>query len=132
LRGPFRAAQHDRTTFCQELKAAIQKKQLKDKLFRVIADDGCFANDLVGLLSYRNELDPRHISWFKDRALSRHEKVNGRSKHFRTLDEDFRHDRGWNPNGEFPRHKAVVEAMFVTIQVELDLGELELIDAHPH
>ena len=88
----------------------------------MISDDGYFAKDLTGVLSYRNELDPADLSYFKDRALSRHERFNGLTTNYQCLRKDFRHDRGDNPDQKHPRHLACVEAVCVTCNYELELG----------
>lgn len=139
LNGPYRAGMNDVTVYRDKgLKAAIEAKQQqrKDPNIRVIADDGYFAKDLIKTLAFRNEFDPRDIAYFKDRALARHERVNGRSKDFKCLRVKFRHDRGMKPidttPGDFSSHKACVEAIFVTIQVELDMGEFNLFDPYPN
>ena len=131
--GPFPSATHDRAVFRSEPKAAIEKKQQErsNEEIRALADDGHFAEDLVDTLSFRNEFDPPEIAQFKDRALSRHEKFNGLTKCFGILAEPFHHDRGHNPDRQHPRHKAVVEAICVTVQCGLDLGTLSLFDACP-
>lgn len=133
LHGPFPAATHDRTVFRKKLYGAIKKKQEeRDNDFKVIADDGYFANEFCKVLAFRNEFDPRDMKYFKDRALSRHERFNGLTKSgYSILTEKFRHDHGWNPNGAFPRHKAVVETICVTLQYELDLGIKTLFDPYP-
>ena len=75
------------------LKEAIENlQQTTGDDIRVIADDGYFKKDLLGILSFRNEFDPRDIAWFKDRALSRHEQFNGYTKRFKILEERFSHD----------------------------------------
>jgi len=100
--------------------------------FHIIADDGYISNELLKVLSLRNELDPRDLAYFKDRALSRHETFNGLTKNaYRILTTNFRHDRGWNPLHKHPRHKAVVEAICVTLQYEMDLGIKTLLDPYP-
>lgn len=133
LNGPFPAAFHDKTIFRKALKQAIEQKQqsrASDRI-HVIADDGYFAQDLIPTLSFRNEFDPRDLVWFKDRALARHEYFNGLTKTFSILTTPFRHDRGWNPSFSFPMHKACVEAICVTLQYELDRGDLTLFDPYP-
>jgi hypothetical protein len=133
LRGPFPSGVHDITVFKEKgLKEAIERKQeSRGNDFRVIADDGYFSKDLTRLLSYRNELDPREIAWFKDRALSRHESFNGKTKVYRCLTSKFRHDRGDNPDNKHPMHQACVEAICVTLQCEMDCGVLTLLDPYP-
>lgn len=132
LNGPYPAGTPDGVVFRDKLKAAIEKKQTeRTNEFRVIADDGYFAEDLMNVLSFRNEFDPREVAYFKDCALSRHERFNGLTKNYKILKVNFRHDRGDNPNREFPRHKAVVEAICVTLQYEFDLGVKNLFDPYP-
>jgi hypothetical protein len=132
INGPFPAGTNDIAVLHMKLKAAIKKKQDdRNNTFRVIADDGYFALELLELLSYRNEFDPSEISWFKDRSLSRHEKFNGLTKAYACLTTKFRHDRGDNPDWKHPRHKACVEAICVTIQYEFDAGCKSLFDPYP-
>lgn len=133
LNGPFLAGDPDMTNSKDKLVEAIEEKQAErgDPDIRVLADDGYISKDLDHVFTYRNEMDPRELAYFKERQLSRHETVNGRSKNFRILDMKFRHDRGYDENREFSHHKAVTEAVFVTIQLELDLGEYELFDPYP-
>ena len=130
---PFPAGTNDKTVYRSKLKAAVEKKQKERKNnFKVIADDGYTANDLLKTLSLRNEFDPRDLAYFKDRALSRHERFNGMTKNaYNILCINFRHDPGWNEKREHPRHKAVVEAICVTLQYELDLGIKTLLDPYP-
>ena len=130
--GPHPAGANDRDVFRSKLKGMIEAKQAaRLNEFRIIADDGYFAGDLTNVLAYRNEFDPAEMAYFKDCALSRHERFNGMTKNYNILKVNFRHDRGMNPNLEFPRHKAVVEAICVTLQYELDLGIKTLFDPHP-
>lgn len=133
LNGPFLAGEPDLTMSHDKLVEAIEKKQRDrgDPDIRVLADDGYIAQEVAHVFAYRNEMDPREVAYFKDRQLSCHETVNGRSKNFRILDTKFRHDRGYDEDREFAHHKAVTEAVFVTIQIELNLGEYELFDTYP-
>jgi hypothetical protein len=133
LNGPFPAGNHDITVFSEKgLKAAVERKQQeRSNDFRIIADDGYFSQELVGALSFRNEFDPRDIAYYKDRALSRHESFNGKTTNYRCLRVKFRHDRGDNPNRLHPTHKACVEAICVTLQYEMDLGLLQLLNPFP-
>lgn len=133
LNGPFLAGVPDIEIAKEKLIEAIKLKQTErgDKSIRVVSDDGYFSMDLVQYLAFRNEFDPRNLAYFKDRALARHERINGRMKNFRILDEQFRHDRGPNPEYKFPRHKATVESLMVTLQLELNHGEMSLFDPYP-
>ena len=129
---PYPAGFGDKNIFCSGLLGMIRAKQeARGNDFRVIADDGYNAGDLLDALCLRNELDPREIAYFKDRALSRHETFNGMTKRYNCLCAKFRHDKGSNPNKEHPRHQACVEAICVTIQYELDLGVAKLLDPYP-
>ena len=109
----------------------LQKQATRGNKFRAIADDGYFAINLVDVLSFRNEMDPPEIAYFKDRALSRHEKFNALTKRYACMTKDFLHDRGWNPQKKHPRHKACLEAICVTIQYEMDAGVTTLFDPYP-
>lgn len=132
LHGPYPAGTNDKDIFRKKLKPAIEKKQAeRGNDFRVIADDGYFANDLFNTISCRNEFDPAEIAYYKDCALSRQERLNGLTKNYSVLTTKFRHDRGNNPNKIFPRHQAVVKAICVTIQFELDLEIKSLFDPFP-
>lgn len=134
LRGPFPAGTPDLTMFKESgLMEAIKDLQAaRREVIKVIADDGYFTQECIGILSYRNELDPREIAWFKDRSLSRHETFNGRTKRFNCLTASFHHDRSSdNSAHEHPRHKACVESICVTIQYELEIGETTLLDPYP-
>lgn len=115
------------------LKQAVEKKQRdRNNDFRLIADDGYFSLASLDTLSFRNEFDPREISYYKDRALSRHESFNGKTKNFRCLTTKFRHDHtSGNLNKQHPTHKACVEAICITLQYEMDLGLLTLLDPFP-
>jgi hypothetical protein len=132
LKGPYPAATSDQTIFADGLKNAVElKQQERHNDFRIIADDGYFNEGFLDTLSFRNEFDPRDIAYYKDRALSRHESFNGKTKNFRCLKVKFRHDRGDNPTNQHPTHKACVEAICVTLQYEMDLGLLTLLDPFP-
>lgn len=134
INGPFRAGKQDKTIFKHHgLKEAVEelKKLRSEPDIRVIADDGYFAAANLKTLSLRNEFDPRELAYYKDRALARQERINGRAKDFKFLKTKFRHDRGWNVDGLFPRHQACTVTVFVTLQYELDLGEMTLFDPYP-
>ena len=129
INGPFPAGTQDRTVFRRKLKQAIEaKQQQRSGFFRVIADDGYFAKDLTGLLSFRNELDPHDLAYFKDRALSRHESFNRLTKNYDCMEEAFHHDKGENPDQEHPRHEACLVAICVTTNYELELGTMTLFE----
>jgi hypothetical protein len=135
LNGPYPAATHDQTIFkTGGLKAAVElKQQERGNDFRLIADDGYFGEEYLDTLAFRNEFDAKDIVYYKDRALSRHESFNGKTKNFRVLKDKFRHDRtSGNPNREHPTHKACVEAICVTLQYEMDMGLLTLLDPFPN
>lgn len=132
LNGPYPAGMNDKTIFEDKLKQAIETKQTqRNNAFRIIADDGYFKKTLTTTLSFRNEFDPRDIAYYKDRSLSRHEFLNGKTKNFKCLTASFRHDHGTNPEKKHPTHKACVEAVCVTLQYEMDLGLLRLFNAFP-
>jgi len=111
----------------------IQAKQAaRSTKYKIVADDGFFAEDLLQFVSTRNELDVEEVAYFKDRTLSRQERLNGLTKNFHCLTKQFHHDRGSiNDEKKHLRHKACVEAVCVAIQYELDLGLTRLVDAYP-
>ena len=106
------------------MKAAMEEKQRKTgRRVRLIADDGYTQQSLFEFLSLRNEFDPRQVAYFKDRVLSRQEFFNGKTKNWRCLTAEFKH------NHEL--HRMVVESICVTLQYEMDNGLLDLFDAYP-
>ena len=66
-------------------------------------------------------IDPEDLYDFKNRALARHEKFNGRIKEYKVLSERFRH-RGARGVGIMDTHKSVFEAVCVIVQYEMDNG----------
>lgn len=125
LNGPFPAGTSDATIFKKHgLMAAIREKQQQTGRNLVfIADDGYFEIALLDCLSLRNEFDPREVAYFKDRSLSRHESLNGKTKNYRCLRDAFRHSH--------ELHCHCVESICVTLQLEMDNNELDLLDAYP-
>lgn len=125
LNGPFPAAKTDGTIFKEGgLMAALrQKRQQTGRELVFIADDGYFENAILDCLSLRNEFDPRELAYFKDRALSRHESLNGKTKNYRCLKDTFRHSHDL--------HRCCVESICVTLQLAMDNNELDLMDAYP-
>ena len=137
VNGPYPAGTNDKTIFRNKLQGAIEKKQQeRGNNFRVIVDDGYRANDLLHVISLRNELDPKDIAYFKDRALARQETFNGWTKHFHSLNTKFRHDHHSGQEEtdlevKHARHKMVVEMVCVTLQFEMDLEIKTLFDPYP-
>lgn len=133
INGPFPAGKGDLSIFETRLKEAIEAlRESRNEDIKVIADDGYIKHALLHVLALRNEFDPHDIAYFKDRALSRHESFNGHTKRFGCLSQPFRHDHtSGNTNLEFPKHKLCVEAICVTLQYELEVGDLRLLDPYP-
>lgn len=132
--GPFPAGTGDKAMFESALMQKIRELQIQRNDFdiRVIADDGYIKEALRDTLTYRNEFDPREIAYFKDRALSRHERLNGLTRRFDCLNKPFHSDRSSDNSARVhPAHKACLEAICVTIQYELDVGDTSLIDPYP-
>lgn len=126
VNGGFPAALQDRTIF--KTKGLLHEmRQLRDKLgseVRIIADDGYFEGKIMDVVSTRNEFDSKEVAWFKDRALSRQEKFNGRTKTFAALSTlKFGHSHAL--------HGDVVRSVCVAIQIELDEGITSLFDPYP-
>ena len=88
---------------------------------RIIADGGY--PDEEDVISLKNDLDPREIAQFKDRALARGEKFNGLLKKFGILRNVFRHGR--------ENHQVAFEACCTLTQLEIDNGSVRLFDAYP-
>jgi hypothetical protein len=110
------AGTNDIDIFRQALKGALPDGK------RVVGDRGYTGEP--DYISYRNPLDPREIQDFKDRALSRHEHINGRLKRFACLTRRFRHG--------VRMHKVVFTAVCVIQQYDMDNGSQEpLMDAYP-
>ena len=130
--GPFPAGTNDKTVFKKALKGKVEtERQQRNNDFCLITDDGHFAEAFLDALAFRNELDPREVACFKDRALSRHERFNGLTKNHKVLTTNFNLDHGHNPNHDHPWHKAVVEAICVSVQIEFDEGTLSLFNPCP-
>lgn len=91
LNGGFPAGTSDSTIFQNEglMDALRAKRQQTGRDIQLIADDGYFVNALLDCLSLRNEFDPREVAYYKDRALSRHESLNGKTKNYRCLTASF-------------------------------------------
>ena len=125
VNGGYPAAVGDRTIFKEHglLDALKKRREETGRNLRLIADDGYIENALVEFLSLRNEFDPRHIAWFKDRALSRQEAFHGKTKNYRCLIIEFRHSHDM--------HQQCVESICVTLQIEMDIGLLDFFDAYP-
>jgi len=62
------------------------------------------------------------VAYFKDRALSRQEVFNGKTKTFRCMKVEFTHSH--------EMHRQAVESICVTLQYEMDLGLLDSFDAY--
>lgn len=124
LNGGFPAGTSDATIFKRNglMTALRELRQQHSKDFRLIADDGYFENALLDILSLRNEFDPRDVEQFKNRVLSRHETFNGRTKNYRCLTARFRHNHDV--------HRQCVEAICVTLQLELDNNVTTLFDPY--
>lgn len=124
VNGGFPAGQGDRSNFKDEglMDALIKRRQETGRPLRLIADDGYTEKTLYQYLSLRNEFDPRQVAHFKDRALSRQEAFNGKTKNYRCLKNEFVHSHDL--------HRQCVEAICVTLQYEMDTGVLSLFDAY--
>lgn len=132
INGPIPSGTPDINVFKSKLWHAIRAKQAtRSNTFRAIADDGYMSKELQDVLVFRNEMDPPELAYFKDRALARHETFNGMTKRYACMTKLFHHDRGQNPERKHPRHKTCLEAICVTIQVELNLGVETLLDPYP-
>ena len=110
-------AYNDLSVYRLALKQEMQR--MPDR--RIIAD-GIY-NDEEDVISQKDELDPRELQEFKDRALSRHEKFNGLLKNFNILNSKFRHGRD--------NHVVAFEAVAYLCQIQLDNGSVALFDAWP-
>ena len=90
----------------------------------MIADDIYKDQEIADVISNRNELDPRDLAYFKDRALSRHEIFNSFLKKWKVLDEVFRaHD--------LDDHQVCFEAVAAIACYQLDNGSYSLLDPYP-
>jgi len=108
IKGPFKAATHDFTVY----KGSLGKKIPAGK--RCIADRGYRGDDYKHQLSIRNRDDAIPLRNFKKRVRARHENFNARIKNFSILEQRFRHG--------IPRHKAVLEAVCVLVQYDMENG----------
>jgi hypothetical protein len=109
IKGPFKAAVHDRTIFLRE--------GLADKIpagKKAVADRGYRGEKGKEKLSIRNPRDSDALKQFKKRVRARHENFNARIKVFKILAERFRHG--------VKRHKAILEAVCVLVQYDMENG----------
>ena len=88
---------------------------------RIIADGGYGGEEDV--ISLKNDLDPREVAKFKDRAMARQEKFNGLLKNFNILRMAFRHGR--------ENHVVAFEACCCLVQFQIDNGSVALFDSYP-
>ena len=117
-KGPTKPGlQNDLQVYRSALKQEMQALNGK----RIIADGGY--QDEGDVISLKNELDPRELAQFKDRALARHEKFNGLLKNFNVLSDVFRHGR--------ENHVVAFEACCCLTQYQLDNGSVALFCAYP-
>jgi hypothetical protein len=114
VNGPFPAGQNDITIYRKPngLKSKIPANK------RVIADEGYKGEAQI---STRNPFDSRAVKKFMSRVKARHETFNGRLKHFKILDERFRHGKDQHKT-VIEKHKAVFEAICVVVQYEMENG----------
>lgn len=109
INGPFKAATHDRNIFIT--------KGLADKIpagKKAVADRGYTGEKCKQKLAIRNRRDGDAVKEFKKRARARHENFNARIKRFKILEDRFRHG--------VKRHKAVMEAVCVLVQYDMENG----------
>ena len=126
--GPTRpGAMNDLTVFQQALLPALRNRSTPDNPRRVLGD-GIYGGE-PDFISTKNEFDPKEVSVFKNRALSRHEKYNGLMKNFNVLRQVFRHGRG-EGNME-DNHRIHFHAVAVLVQLQLDLGGYKLYETYP-
>jgi len=111
IRGPFKAAEHDRDMY----RSALQKKIPKGKL--VVADRGYSMKEKVRTLSIRNTRDSESVKEFKRRVRGRHETFNARLKRFQVLNVNFRAKKN-----RVEKHKTVFEAVCVIVQYDMENG----------
>ncbi|CAB9510565.1 unknown protein [Seminavis robusta] len=93
---------------------------------RLIAESGYTAEP--DYFTTKNELDPKKLSKFKDRVLSRHENFNQRVKCFAITRTKFRH-RGFGENWE-EAHETAMHAVCVIVQLHMDNGTQRLLDPY--
>ena len=106
--GLYPAGTNDKDMVKRKLKGLIEQNQQRgNPQLRVIADKGYSSKELSKVLTFRNEFDPSEVAYFKDRALSRHERFNGWTKDFKCLanGSHFHYDRVDNPKRLHLRHK---------------------------
>ncbi|CAB9503243.1 hypothetical protein SEMRO_160_G072100.1 [Seminavis robusta] len=112
---------NDLVVFRSKLKAELPAGR------RLIAD-GIYASE-TDYISTKNDLDPKPISKFKDRVLSRHENFNQRVKCFGIMKQKFRH-RGMGEDW-LEQHRLATHAVCCLVQFQLNNGTQRLLDPYP-
>ena len=129
--GPTRPGKLNDMQVCQQ--ALIPALQALPNQPRRLLGDGIYSSE-PDWISTKSNFDPKEISIFKNRALSRHEKYNGLLKNFNVLHHEFRHGRhGKELEGHSLEeiHQLHFHACIVFVQVQLDLGGYRLFDSYP-
>ncbi|CAB9516751.1 hypothetical protein SEMRO_804_G204910.1 [Seminavis robusta] len=124
IHGPTKPGEmNDLVVFRDKLKGELPADT------RVLADD--IYQSEREYVSTKNDLDPKPISKFKDRVLSRHENFNQRVKCFGILKHKFRH-RGF-PSEEMllEHHRQATHAVCALVQLQLNNGTQRLLDPYP-
>jgi DDE superfamily endonuclease len=111
INGPFKAAKHNKTIFCED---GIADCLLAGK--KAIADRGYRGEKCAEKLSICNQQDSKGLHHFKMIARACHENCNIRIKQFRILAQHFCH--------VYKCHKDVMEAVCILVQYDME-------DNHP-
>lgn len=123
--GPFPAATHDITVFRGGKPDQPQSQWNQDSLYfqmpsrtKCLGDSGYGGEPDKVLVKKREHSE--ELKNFIERALSRHETVNGKLKKFRILEDRFSHGQGTNQRMNL--HKSVFRAIVVIVQTSFDCG----------
>jgi len=111
----------------------VFQESLKFKLpagTKVIGDGIFSAVSERDYISTKNDLDPRSLRQFKNRALARHETFNQRIKCFEVLTKPYRHNRRIAGDPAIP-HGVAFRSVCVLVMFQIENFSTRLFDAFP-
>jgi hypothetical protein len=118
INGPFPAGLPDLNIY--QMPGGL-KSQLQEGEY-IFADQGYRGEPEK--LRLRNPFDPEAVKEAKKRSLARQETFNARIKSFKVLTEPFNSKHIHDGVSYHDKHKAVVEAIVVLLQYEMENGHL--------
>lgn len=110
--GPYPGGKSEIDIFREHIKTQVKQGKL------VLADKGnkakeCNSSDMA-ILALPNPVDNRDFAKFKCRSMARHETINGRIKHYKSMANTWTHG--------MEKHGIAARAVAVTVQYKMDHG----------